>query len=77
MEYIIVGLYLGLGLKIPDKAAKLKEMVMGDRDYEQLRETFLWKMYEAGSATVALVVMPGLRFAHWMLGRILRAGGGS
>ena len=75
MEYIIVGLYIGLGLRIPDKAAKLKEIVIGDKDYEQLRETFLWKMYEAGSATVALVVMPGLRFTHWILGRILRAGG--
>ncbi|KAL5381048.1 hypothetical protein PMIN06_006955 [Paraphaeosphaeria minitans] len=74
MECVIVGLYLGLGLKIPDKAAKLKEIVLRDRDYEQLRETFLWKMYEAGSATVAIIVMPGLRFAHWMLGRILRAG---
>jgi hypothetical protein len=74
MEYIVVGLYLGLGLKIPDKAAKLKEKVLGDHDYEQLRETFLWKMYEAGSATVAIIVMPGLRFAHWMLGKILRTG---
>ncbi|KAJ4351274.1 uncharacterized protein N0V89_006613 [Didymosphaeria variabile] len=63
MEYIIVGLYLGLGLKIPDKAAKLKEIVLGDHDYEQLRETFLWKMYEAGSATVAVIVMPGLRLS--------------
>ncbi|KAJ4305918.1 hypothetical protein N0V90_001451 [Kalmusia sp. IMI 367209] len=74
MEYIIVGLYLGLGLELPHKAAKLRDIVMGEKDYEQLRETFLWKMYEAGSTTVALVVMPGLRFAHWMLGRILRAG---
>lgn len=74
MEYIIVGLYLALGLELPSKAAKLKEIVKKETDYEQLRDTFLWKMYEAGSATVAVVVMPGLRFAHWMLGRILRAG---
>lgn len=74
MEYVIVGLYLGLGLELPDKAARLRDQIMGDRDYEQMRETFLWKMYEMMSAVVAAVVMPALMFSHWMLGKILRSG---
>jgi len=74
MEYVIVGLYLGLGLELPHKAARLRDIVMGERDLEQLRETYLWKLYEAGSAATAAIIMPGLRFAHWMLGRLLRAG---
>ncbi|CAI6332753.1 unnamed protein product [Periconia digitata] len=74
-EYIIVGLYLGLGLRVPDKAARLRDRVMEvtEYDYEQIRETALWKMYEIGTTVVATVVMPGLMFAHWLLGKILRS----
>lgn len=74
MEYVIVGLYLGLGLELPKKAAYLKEQLIGEHDYDQLRETFLWKMYEIMSTVVAAVVMPALMFAHWMLGKLLRSG---
>lgn len=75
MEYIIVGLYLGLGLELPDKAARLKDRVIEvtEKDYEQIRQTALWKMYEIGTTVVATVVMPGLMFAHWLLGKILRS----
>jgi len=74
MEYIIVGLYLGLGLELPDKAARLRDQIMGDQDYETMRETMLWKMYEATSVVVAVTVMPALMFAHWVLGKVLRSG---
>jgi hypothetical protein len=74
MEYIIVGLYLGLGLELPDKAARLRDQIMGDQDYETIRETMLWKVYEAMSIVVAVTVMPALMFAHWLLGKILRSG---
>ena len=74
MEYIIVGLYLGLGLELPDKAARLRDQLMGDQDYETMRETMLWKIYEAMSVVVAVTVMPALMFAHWLLGKILRSG---
>jgi len=49
MEYVIVGLYLGLGLELPDKASRLKEQV-ADIDYDELASTFLWKMYESFSS---------------------------
>lgn len=51
MEYIIVGLYLGLGLELPDKASRLREHVaeMAEMDYDQIASTFLWKMYETFS----------------------------
>ncbi|KAF2686911.1 hypothetical protein K458DRAFT_363311 [Lentithecium fluviatile CBS 122367] len=74
MEYIIVGLYLGLGLELPDKAARLRDELMGDQDFERIRETMLWKMYEAMSVLVAVTVMPAIMFAHWLLGKILRSG---
>lgn len=74
MEYVIVGLYLGLGLELPQKAAWLRDQVLGDHDYDQMRDTFLWKMYEGLSAVVAATVMPALMFSHWMLGKILRSG---
>lgn len=49
MEYIIVGLYLGLGLELPDKAARLKERAvdMAAMDTDELAGMFLWKIYEA------------------------------
>ncbi|KAF2729475.1 hypothetical protein EJ04DRAFT_537829 [Polyplosphaeria fusca] len=72
MEYIIVGLYLGLGLELPSKAARLREIVV-ETDYDMLAGTFLWKLYERGSALAAGTIMPALQFAHWLLGRILRA----
>lgn len=72
MEYIIVGLYLALGLELPNKAARLRDTI-ADLDYDQLTETLLWKMYEGISNIVALTVMPALIFAHWVLGKILRA----
>lgn len=73
MEYIIVGLYLALGLELPDKAARLRDQLMGP-DYEVIRETMLWKLYEAMSVLLAVTVMPALMFAHWLLGKILRSG---
>jgi len=73
MEYIIVGLYLGLGLELPDKAARLSDQLMGE-DYETIRETMLWKLYEAMSVLLAVTVMPALMFAHWLLGKVLRSG---
>jgi hypothetical protein len=76
MEYIVVGLYLGLGLGLPDKAARLREQLMGDQDYETIRATMLWKIYEGMSVLVAVTVMPALMFAHWLLGKLLRSGAG-
>ncbi|PSN59399.1 hypothetical protein BS50DRAFT_230816 [Corynespora cassiicola Philippines] len=72
MEFLITGLYLALGLGLPDKAARLREQV-AELEYDQLRETILWKLYETISAGVVLVVMPALMFAHWMLGKVLRS----
>lgn len=79
MEYIIVGLYLGLGLELPGKAARLKEQVE-DRmdqaralDVDQLQETILWKLHDGVLRVVAAMIMPALQFAHWMLGKILRS----
>lgn len=79
MEYIIVGLYLGLGLGLPSKAARLREQVE-DRmdqaramDVEQLQETILWKLHDLVSRMAAAMIMPALQFAHWMLGKILRS----
>ncbi|KAF1849234.1 uncharacterized protein K460DRAFT_365133 [Cucurbitaria berberidis CBS 394.84] len=79
MEYIIVGLYLGLGLELPSKAARLREQVE-DRigqarglDFDQLQETVLWKLHAAVSRVVTAMIMPALQFAHWMLGKILRS----
>lgn len=79
MEYVIVGLYLGLGLELPSKAARLREQVE-DRidqarglDVEQLQETVLWKLHDAVSRIVAAMIMPALQFTHWMLGKILHS----
>jgi hypothetical protein len=79
MEYVIAGLYLGLGLGLPSKAARLREQV-GDRidqaralDVDQLQETVLWKLHDAVSKIVAAMIMPALQFAHWMLGKLLRS----
>jgi hypothetical protein len=78
MEYIVCGLYLGLGLGLPTKAARLRQQVE-DRidqarglDMDQLQETVLWKLHNAVSRIVAAMIMPALQFAHWMLGKILR-----
>ena len=79
MEYIIVGLYLGLGLELPSKAVRLREQVE-DRidqaralDVDQLQETILWKLHDAVSRMVAAMIMPALQFSHWMLGKVLRS----
>jgi len=79
-EYIIVILYLGLGLELPTKASRLRAQVE-DRidqaralDVEHLQETVLWKLHDAVSRIVAAMIMPALQFAHWMLGKILRSG---
>jgi hypothetical protein len=78
MEYIIVGLYIGVGLELPSKAARLREQVE-DRidqareiDVDQLQETVLWKMHNTVSRVVAAMIMPALQFAHWVLGKILK-----
>jgi len=79
-EYIIVALYLGLGLELPSKAARLRAQVENriDQaralDVDQLQETVLWKLHDAVSRIVAAMIMPALQFAHWMLGKILRSG---
>jgi hypothetical protein len=79
MEYVIAGLYLGLGLELPTKAARLKEQVEDrknqarGRDPDQLQEGVLWKLHDAVSRIVAAMIMPALQFAHWMLGKILRS----
>ncbi|KAF2126724.1 hypothetical protein P153DRAFT_68711 [Dothidotthia symphoricarpi CBS 119687] len=79
MEYVIVGLYLGLGLELPRKAAKLKEQVEEMReqakemDAAELEQTILWKLHEWMSRLVAATIMPALQFSHWFLGRILRS----
>jgi hypothetical protein len=51
MEYVIVGLYLALGLGLPDKAARLRHraITLSEMDNEQLAGIFLWKVYEVGS----------------------------
>ncbi|KAH7092347.1 hypothetical protein FB567DRAFT_236310 [Paraphoma chrysanthemicola] len=79
MEYIIVGLYLGLGLELPSKAARVREQ-MEERidqartiDVDQLQETVLWKLHDGVSRVVAAMIMPALQFAHWMLGKLLRS----
>ncbi|KAF1836264.1 hypothetical protein BDW02DRAFT_616476 [Decorospora gaudefroyi] len=80
MEWVIVGMYLALGLELPSKAARLRQQI-GDQmdqarnmDVDQLQETILWKLHDAGSRMVAAMIMPALQFAHWMLGKILRSG---
>lgn len=79
MEYIIVALYLGLGLELPGKAARLKKQVEDQMDQaraldaDQLQETVLWKLHDWVSRIVAAMIMPALQFAHWMLGKILRS----
>ncbi|KAF2026453.1 hypothetical protein EK21DRAFT_103228 [Setomelanomma holmii] len=79
MEYVIVGLYLGLGLELPSKAARVRQQ-MEERidqartlDVDQLQETVLWRLHDAVSRIVAAMIMPALRFAHWMLGKLLRS----
>lgn len=79
MEYVIVALYLGLGLELPSKAARLRRQIEDQMDQartldvEQLQETVLWKLHDAVSRIVAAMIMPALQFAHWMLGKILRS----
>ena len=76
MEYIVVGLYLLLGLELPTKAARLREQIeeVKDMSADQIQETILWKLHEAVSRVVAAAIMPALQFSHWMLGKILRSG---
>ena len=79
MEYVIAGLYLGLGLELPSKAARLRAQVEDRIDQargpegDQLQETVLWKLHDAVSRIVAAMIMPALQFAHWVLGKILRS----
>ena len=51
MEYVIVGLYLGLGLGLPDKASRLKDraVALSEMDPDQLAGLLIWKMYELAS----------------------------
>jgi hypothetical protein len=80
MEYVIAGLYLGLGLELPSKAARIRSQVQDQIDHargidaDQLQETVLWKLHDAVSRIVAAMIMPALQFAHWLLGKILRSG---
>lgn len=79
MEYIIVGLYLFLGLELPSKAARLREQLeeVKEMSADQIQETVLWKLHEAISRIVASMIMPALQLSHWMLGKILRSGSGT
>ncbi|RMZ70341.1 cytochrome p450 [Pyrenophora seminiperda CCB06] len=77
-EWIIVALYLSLGLGLPSKAALLRRQI-GDQvnearnmDVDALQETILWKMHDAASRVVAAMILKVLQFLHWVLGRILR-----
>lgn len=77
-EWIIVALYLSLGLGLPSKAARLRRQI-GDQvnearnmDVDALQETILWKMHDAVSRVVAAMILSALQFVHWILGRILR-----
>lgn len=80
MEYIIAGLYLGLGLELPSKASRLKEQVeyrvdqVRDMEADQVQETVLWKLHEKVAGIVAAIIMPALQFTHWMVGKLLRSG---
>ena len=82
MEWVIVGLYLTLGLELSSKAARLREQIEDQMDQarnldvEQLQETVLWKLHDAASRMVAAMIMPALQLAHWMLGKMLRSGQG-
>jgi hypothetical protein len=77
MEYVIAGLYLGLGLELPSRATRLREQVEERidqvRGLDESQEGVLWKMHDAVSRMVAGMIMPALQFAHWMLGKILRS----
>jgi hypothetical protein len=53
MEYVIAGLYLGLGLELSDKAARLRREIASS-DPDELATTFLWKIYELGSSRETL-----------------------
>ncbi|CAA9961457.1 hypothetical protein PTNB73_04836 [Pyrenophora teres f. teres] len=77
-EWVIVALYLSLGLGLPSKAARLRRQI-GDQvnearnmDVDALQETILWKMHDAASRVVAAMILSALQFVHWVLGRILR-----
>jgi hypothetical protein len=82
MEWIIVGLYLALGLELPSKAVRLRRQIeeqmdqARNLDVDQLQETVLWKLHDAVSKIVAAIIMPALQLAHWMLGKILQSGQG-
>jgi hypothetical protein len=51
MEYVIVGLYLGLGLGLPDKASRLQEHV-ANMDRDEIASGILWKLYEGFSGGI-------------------------
>lgn len=80
MEWIVVALYLALGLELPSKAARLRRQIEDqvgqarNMDVDTLQETVLWKMHDAVSRMIAAMIMPALQFAHWILGKILRSG---
>ena len=79
MEYIIAGLYLGLGLELPSKAARLANQVeeridlARELDAEQMQQTILWKLHEGAAKVIAAMILPALQLAHWTLGKILRS----
>lgn len=80
MEWIIVALYLALGLELPSKAARLRRQIEDQMDQARnldvdvLQETVLWKAHDAISRMIAAMIMPALQLAHWILGKILRSG---
>jgi hypothetical protein len=80
MEWVIVGLYLALGLELPSKAVRLRRQIEDQMDQarnidvDAWQETVLWKLHDSVSRLVAAMIMPALQFAHWMLGKILRSG---
>lgn len=61
MEYIIVGLYLGLGIGLPDKASNFtnRAVALGEMDPDELAGIFLWKIYDALSGKTPALNAPG------------------
>jgi hypothetical protein len=75
MEYVVVILYLGLGFRLPDKASRFvnRAVALSEMDPDHVADMILWKIYEKASGFVAVTILPSLRFAHWLLGKILRS----
>jgi hypothetical protein len=80
MEWVVVALYLALGLELPSKAVRLRRQIENQMDQarnvdvDAWQETVLWKLHDGLSQLVTAIILPALQAAHWMLGKILRSG---